>query len=115
MEHEIMINVGKTKYMVFNESQLRGRPARIEIGSSVVEQVTKFKYLGCWIEPNLQNKEHIKSRKQSILAAATKLRKLGLNSKEMSLEVKTFLFETYCRSTIQYGLSSGYNTQRDIR
>ena len=115
LKHEIMINVGKTKFMFFNESQLKRRTVRIEIGNSVVEQVTKFKYLGCWIECSLRNQEHIKSRKQSILAAATKLRKIGLNSKEMSLEVKSFLFETYCRSTIQYGLTSGYNTQGDIK
>lgn len=115
MKHEIMINVGKTKYMIFNESQLRGGSKEIRIGPSTVEQVTKFKYLGCWIEANLQNKEHIKSRKQAVLAAATKLRKLGLNSKEMSMEVKKFLFETYCRSTAQYGLACGYNTINDIR
>jgi hypothetical protein len=67
-----------------------------------------------WIESNLQNKEHIKSRKQALIAAASKLRKIGLNSKDMSMEVKAFLFDTYCRSTTQYGLSCNYLTQKDV-
>ena len=115
IKHEIMINIQKTKYMTFNGNQLGKEKNEVKIGTSIVEQVSKFKYLGCWIESNLQSREHTKSRKQAILAAAAKLRKLGFNSKEMSLDVKTFLFNTYCRTAAQYGLACGYNTQNDIR
>ena len=41
------------------------------------------------------------------------MRKIGFNSREMDMEVKIFLFETYCRSASQYALSNMYLTQKD--
>ena len=113
-EHEIKINTNKTKAIVVNQRLLRDSTTAIKIGENIIEKVPKFKYLGWWIEANMQNKEHLKSRKMALLAAASKLRKLGLNSQSMSLEVKTFLFETYCRSTSQYGLANTHLTHKDL-
>lgn len=103
-EHEIMINASKTKCIVLNNNQLKDSGVEIKIDNAAIERVEKFKYLGCWIESNLQSKGHLKSRKQALLEAASKFRKLGFNSHSMSMEVKAFLFETYCRTASMYGL-----------
>jgi hypothetical protein len=113
-EHEIMINANKTKCIVLNSKQLKDSTADIKINDAAIERVEKFKYLGCWLESNLQNKEHLKSRKQALLAAASKLRKLGFNSPSMSMEVKAFLFETYCRTASMYGLVNAPLAHKDI-
>ena len=97
-----------------NKSQVKDREEAIRVNENVIEKVDKFKYLGWWIESSLQNREHMKSRKQALLAAASKLRKLGINSHKMSMEVKAFLFDTYCRAATQYGLVNSALTQKDI-
>ena len=103
-EHKIMINASKTKCIILNSKQLKDSATDIKINDATIERVEKFKYLRCWLESSLQSKEHLKSRKQALLAVASKLRKLGFNSPNMSMKVKSFLFETYYRTASMYGL-----------
>jgi len=59
-ENKMKINISKTKIMV---STKKGKKkAEIFVEGKVLEQVTKFKYLGAWITEDGRNETEVKSR-----------------------------------------------------
>ena len=53
-EHELFINVNKTVVMIFNNKVSRiNKQVKLFFNDSVLEVVTDFKYLGCYLTPNL--------------------------------------------------------------
>ena len=115
MEHEIAVNTKKTKCMLFASKQQSKNTGKIYIENNDIDFVDKFKYLGVWIRPNLNNSEHLKQRKITTMTAAHKLNMLGLNTNVLTAELKSFLVNVYCRSALQYGIENSYLNEGDYR
>jgi hypothetical protein len=113
--HEILINTKKTKYMIFGTKQQINVPQEISINNNKIDLVDKFKYLGVWLRPNLNNSEHLKQRKMIAIAAAYKLNSLGLNSNIVSAELKSFLLNVYCSTSLQYGIENSYMSETEYK
>ena len=113
-ENEIAINISKTKVMAVNMGR-RIDQSKITLEGQELEWVNKFKYLGWWLEANMVNKEHLKARKLAAILASHKLRVLGFDNPRMSIELKTLLENTYCRSRLNYGLENTYLCARDYK
>ena len=109
INHEIKINVGKTKYFTTS----RTPAGKVMIDGNELEVVTKFKYLGWWVEKSLGNTEHLKARKFASLIAAYQINKIGFGSKNMDINLKITLRDTYCRSRMNIALENTYISQKD--
>jgi hypothetical protein len=110
--HEIAINAKKTKCLIFGNKQQISEKEDIVINGEKLEYVTMFKYLGVWLKSNFCCDEHVKKRKISAIAAAYRLNTLGLNTNILSTELKSFLLNVYCRSSMQYGVENTYLTEK---
>lgn len=89
--------------------------SNVTLHGEKIEQVKKFKYLGWWLEENMNNNEHIKNRKLAMIIASNKLKKIGFNSKYLENDLKKFLSEVYCRSTLLSCIENTFMTQRDTK
>jgi len=60
-KNKLTLNVKKTKCMVFGSSTKLNKTEKLNItcGNSILEQVSLFKYLGLWFDPNLTWAAHI--------------------------------------------------------
>ena len=111
-EHEIQINIKKTKCMT---TRTKRAAESTHIKGEELEYVDKFRYLGWWLESNLANKEHIKTRKMAAIVTSYQLRRIGFDSASMSPEMKTMLRETYCRSKLRYGFENTFMTEKSYK
>jgi hypothetical protein len=109
--NEIQINANKTKCMSLNNNEIK-KP-ETTVNNNKIEYVQRFKYLGWWIEKTLSNKEHIKNRKLAMIVSTDRLKKIGLNSHKMTLELKKFLIDVYGKSTLLYGIENTYLFNKD--
>ena len=109
--HKIKINAGKTKCMI------TGKPwehtSTIRLNDEPLEIVNKIKYLGWWLEANLDSKEHIRTRKLASTVASYQLKKIGFHSEDMSPELKVMLRNTYCRSKMNYAIENTFLHAKD--
>jgi hypothetical protein len=101
-KYEIKINASKTHWMLFNKS--KKSTATFKIYGEEITRVDKFKFLGVWIEENMGSEEHLKVRCHKSMTNSFVLNKVGLNRHSMKREIKSFLYRTYCRSTLIYGM-----------
>ena len=86
----------------------RGKRERCELkfcGEALVEQ-EEFKYLGVIMTSDFKCKRHILSRISKTSYAAHKLTAFGAKSKELDVYVKVFLYKTYCRPVLYYGITT---------
>ena len=56
------INVQNTKVMIMGIKEKNGVQRRIMLGSMLLEQVTRFKYLGSWITEDAGCEVYIRAR-----------------------------------------------------
>jgi hypothetical protein len=111
--HEIQINTNKTKCMILNLDMQKKET--IKINGQTIELVRRFKYLGWWVENSMSNKEHLKNRKLAMIISTNRLKKVGINSLNMSVELKKFLMDVYGRSTLLYGVENTFLYKRDYK
>ncbi len=99
--NRLSLNVGKTKSLIFSTRQYRGSTVlELNVGGEMLEQVDLYKYLGVFLDRNLNFVEHIdyivnKSR-----------RKLGMLKricKFMNQETTLMLYKTLIVPLFDYG------------
>ena len=111
-EHDIEINVKKTK--CFTNVKFNMDKA-LNIEGSNLEYVDKFKYLGWWLEKGVGNREHMKARKLASTVASYQLRKIGIDSENMSSDLKVLLRNTYCRSKLSYAMETIHLSEKEYK
>ena len=109
--HGIKINANKTKCMIIGKRS--DVYPKISINNENLEFVNKFKYLGWWLEYNLDSREHIKARKLAATVASYQLRKIGFHNENMTPELKVLLRNAYCRSKLNYAIENTYLNTKD--
>ena len=76
----------------------------IQIKDNELEEVKQMKYLGIIFNSQLDSNDHIKARNKINLSSAYSLYNTGLIDKVMDTSTKSFIYKTYCRTSLLYGL-----------
>jgi hypothetical protein len=99
---KIKINLEKTNYMTIGIPKIINKEVRIN--ETTIQEVNTMKYLGIIFNKKLDSKEHLKHRNKLNMIATYSLYNTGLLDKCMDSETKSFIYKTYCRPTLLYGL-----------
>jgi hypothetical protein len=99
---KIKINLEKTNYMTIGIPKIINKEVRIN--ETIIQEVNTMKYLGIIFNKKLDSKEHLKHRNKLNMIATYSLYNTGLLDKCMDSETKSFIYKTYCRPTLLYGL-----------
>jgi hypothetical protein len=88
----------------------------IKLCGADIEWVDKIKYLGVWLNKKNSNKDHLNERRINTWRAYHSINKeIGLEKKEMKPELKAFIWKSYIRPIIYYGLENVYPSKSDIK
>lgn len=100
-EHELSINEGKTKIVVFGQ---KGRPPREEwyIRRKRIEKVNEIKFLGVIFQANGSFSKHIKERSSKCTSAIGAMSRI-INNKQVSTRTKIKIYEATVKSIMMYG------------
>ncbi|CAG9834393.1 unnamed protein product [Diabrotica balteata] len=93
------INIKKTKVMSIRKNQNVPQPCIIN--GHILEQVNRFKYLGCWIDGSLIPDQEIRSRIKRVRKSFEKIKKLLCDSR-IKLEIRLRLLKCSVWSTLLY-------------
>ena len=95
MAHQLMINVDKTKIVIFNKKKNIISRASFKFNGVIIENVSSYKYLGIIINCNLSEKEELK-RMTTVFNSKCGMffRKFGT----ANFHVKLKLFDALCMS-----------------
>ncbi|MEL6606552.1 MAG: reverse transcriptase domain-containing protein, partial [Cyanobacteria bacterium J06614_10] len=97
---QLVINKDKSKCMIFKKTKWNEKPLQLEIGNSIFEVVSVYKYLGHMVQENLSDRLDAESRLKSFYG---KFNWVIRNFNQTTLEVMLFLFNSFCRP--EYGLA----------
>jgi hypothetical protein len=99
---KMQINFSKTKYMIFHKPQNKVQnDLTIQVCNVTIEKVSSFKYLGLYLDENLNYELHFNHvcTKLSAAIGCMNLSRKYLNEKTFIIMLNTFLY-----SVIDYGL-----------
>jgi hypothetical protein len=99
---KIKINIEKTNYLIFGKPKIKN--TEIEVCGFKIEMVQSVNYLGIIFNKQLDSTEHIRKRNKINMISAYSLYNTGLFEKAMDSNTKSFIYNTYCRSSLLYGL-----------
>lgn len=99
----LRINTKKTKTMVI--SKQKNIRCNTLIYDRPIEQVSKFKYLGCWIDDSLDPDTEIKARIEQARSIFIKMRPF-LSAKNLNLKLRYRMAKCYVYSVLLYGMEA---------
>jgi hypothetical protein len=99
---KIVINWDKTNYLVVGETKLLISPVLVE--GIEVKRVKEIKYLGFHINEEFESLQHLQIKSKALMRRSYSLYNIGFLSIGLKVETKSFVYETYCRPTVTYGL-----------
>lgn len=102
-QHGLKINTAKTKTMVVSRNQ--NPQSNIRIYGTPIEEVRKFKYLGCWVTQNLEPETEIRARIENARATFVRM-KTFLTNATLSLDTRHRFVKSYIFSVLLYGTES---------
>ena len=122
VQYDIQINQKKTECLKLGEPvPLDGSvPVQLEnekviFGGVVINKCNKFKFLGMWVTPNLNNGEHLKKRKGAVMSIMPELNNLGFNNEKLLPEAKGTLVQAFIRPRLLYGTENCNLTEGNIK
>jgi hypothetical protein len=71
-----------------------------------IEQVHEMKYLGVMLNDRMTNTTHLDSKRKAAIRSSYLMSKCGIESMKMNPRVKAFLYKTYCRPIMLYGIEN---------
>ena len=108
----LKINTEKTKTMVISKNP--NMNTNITIYNKRIEQVDKFKYLGCWLTKDLNPETEIRCRIENARSAFLKMKSL-LTNPTLSLNIRYRFVKAYIYSILLYGAESWTLGVRSMR
>jgi len=99
---DIKFNPKKSVMLIFNCKE----PVEFKLNGDIVPIVNDTRYLGYQLSNNTNNMIHLKNRESKCIAKIAKLKTLGLISSNMSPQARAFLFKTYLRPLINFGIDN---------
>jgi hypothetical protein len=111
--NEIKWNPSKTQIICFNKKK-NTKLEKIELCGKSVEWVNSIKYLGITMNDKLSHKEYLHTKRMATLRTYHFVKKVGLETKEMSHRLKSHLFKCYVRPMLYYGIENIYLHKNEI-
>ena len=110
-EYEIKFNPNKTNYIIFFDKQLSNQKEFIidiqpVFQGEVVKRVEAIKYLGVWLDEQINFKIQLKKRKRLFTYSYQQMKKCGIMCDLISTEIKLCYYKTYIRPCLYYGLDN---------
>ena len=99
------LKINKFKKKVIVISRKHNAKVNIEVNGRTIEQVKKFKYLGCWITENLDPDLEIRTRIEMARSVFLRLRNF-LSDQGLSLESRFRFVKCYIYSVLLYGMET---------
>ena len=97
----LSINKTKTKFMVISKMEVPDNQD-LRLDGEALERVTKFKYLGCWINEELNPDMEVRSRIEQSRSAFIKLQSLLCNP-HLDISTRKKFCKGYVWSVLLYG------------
>jgi len=119
-DNEIKFNVSKTTLMVFNKtmgendkiSKMRDSMIQLTLANEHIIQSSGMKYLGCYFSDNYKiiynyscNK-CMSMKEANIAVKISQLEKVGLNDQGLTPSTKAYLFNSFIRPIVNYGIDT---------
>lgn len=123
LEMEIKFNGAKTQMITFNKNLKKSRWSaihdkwenKIKLNGEEIEEVEVIRYLGNMIELKHNGNCHLKLRKKLAFYATAKLEHIGLSYDAIEPGKKGFMYKTYIRPKLTYGIDNFTLNQTQIR
>ena len=116
-ENLIQLNGAKSEYTIFNpqytesvagtnftKAELLHERMSIKVGNVPLYISDHIKYLGTYLSQKLNNSKHIEHRKALTVRALARAKSQWLDSPCLPYDMKSFLYNTYVRPVLWYGL-----------
>lgn len=105
---QITFNPDKTECLQIGKLVIEpGSPSGpLTLANRHIKMVDRLKYLGTWIDRNLRASLHLEKKREGMLRTLYGLRPTGLFELSMATSIKKQLYQTYCRSTLLYGMET---------
>ena len=104
--NKLFLNWSKTKFMIINSKNPSARrPRNIELENNLIEVVSEFKLLGCFIDDKLSFDKHVSNLKANVCRKLFAIKNIFFLSPDIKLHFfKTFLLPhfDYCASLFIY-------------
>ncbi len=122
-DNEIKFNGSKTTLMTYNktmgdndtQSKLRDSLIQLKLSGEPISISNNMKYLGCYYSDNYSLNKQLTVKESTIAGKMSQLEKIGINSQGLYPKTKAFLFNSYIRPIIQYGVDTFSMNNNDIR
>ncbi len=113
-EDDILFNGKKSAILVFNELDTKQDNIKFKLNREIIPIVESTRYLGYQLNVHNNNYAHILQRKNKTYAAVYKLRSSGLISHNVSPTTRAFLFKTFVRPVLHYGIDNSHLDVNDF-
>ena len=104
--NEIKYNPKKTCYIVFGTKNQREKTYDIRMNDIPIDRTSQTKYLGVEITDNMMSLEHVAERRTKAISCSYALKKAGIFNKKIRGDYKGYIYKTYCRPVLRYGIES---------
>ena len=110
---DIKWNPGKTQLLKTGQPKAKDRGLVVKFCGEDLKVVQEIKYLGVEIRGDLKSNTHIARRRQATIRASFALEGIGGNEKRMSPKLRAFLYKTYARPILLYGVENASLNQKE--
>ena len=108
--NKLSLNISKTKYMLYSMPQKQTQHLSIKLGTTSIDQVYHFNFLGIVINSNLKWENHVNNISYKCIRVIGILNKL---KKVLPTRIKLLLYNTLILPHLTYGINSwGFNCSR---
>ena len=108
--NKLSLNISKTKYMLYSMPQKQTQHLSIKLGTTSIDQVYHFNFLGIVINSNLKWENHVNNISYKCTRVIGILNKL---KKVLPTRIKLLLYNTLILPHLTYGINSwGFNCSR---
>ena len=105
---ETMIKWNPTKTVFCRFGRAKKEKCQLMFCDEELVEQDEFKYLGVIMKNDFKCKRHILNRISTASYSAHRLTACGVKSKELDVFVKVFLYKTFCRPVLYYGITTSY-------
>ena len=113
--NKLALNLLKTQYMIFGSSNKLSNirnPICLAIDEHQLSQVDSFKYLGVWLDPTLNWKEHVKNTSKKIGA---RIARLGRTKKYLPCSSLKLLANSLVMPLFEYCCNAWSNCSQNVK
>jgi hypothetical protein len=107
-EDDILFNGKKSAILIFNKQDTKQDNIIFKLNHETIPIVESVRYLGYQLNVHNNNYAHILQRKNKTYAAVNKLRSFGLINHNVSPTTRAFLFKTFVRPVLHYGIDNSH-------